>query len=570
MMERRSASQILFGFLPEQTVDVKGHVWRVTKWRYPNDERNVDTEALRRELCRLATPWQLNGRDDGFVQELQQRRASVKVKTLDRDKGVELEPFPKIWMCKRCNRLHDTVDARCPCGSTARKGSFHFVGYCDQCAELREPYIRRCQQHNEVKVIYPGTASGREIRFACPTCNQETQRGFGFPRCRCGAALTITVHRAAAVYTPRSVVIVNPPSRERMRQIEDAGGAARALTWVLDGMQSSMLEGKPDASALRKQLLSQGLPEDVVERMLAAAQDANAMGTAAVTSVPMGITEEAETQAITIALAMSESRTTIQDLATHVDPLSESGVMYREKYAHAMEQAGIARVELIEKFPILTGHYGFTRGSHVPGESRLKAFRERAGDYIVYGDLAETEALFIQLSPMRVAEWMRVRGFALPDWSDARSAHLAILTACAADPDHTKTALMTMVHSYAHRLIRLTAVHAGIERNALSELLVPLHLGFFVYAAARGDFVLGGLQAVFEGELHHLLQDLVHGEHRCALDPGCTRGGGACVACLHLGEPSCRHFNMHLDRSTIGGRQGYLTMNRTSTIPIGG
>ena len=64
----------------------------------------------------------------------------------------------------------------------------------------------------------------------------------------------------------------------------------------------------------------------------------------------------------------------------------------------------------------------------------------------------------------------------------------------------------TLIHSYCHRFIRVAAVHTGVERTSLSELLVPHHLGFFVYAAARGGFVLGGLQAVFEGELHRLLQ----------------------------------------------------------------
>jgi hypothetical protein len=119
--------------------------------------------------------------------------------------------------------------------------------------------------------------------------------------------------------------------------------------------------------------------------------------------------------------------------------------------------------------------------------------------------------------------------------------------------------LLTLVHSFAHRFIRQTSVFAGIDRDALSEYLVPLHLGFFIYAGARGDFVLGGLQAVFEMELHTLMSATVDGEHRCALDPGCARGAGACLACLHVGEPSCRYFNTYLDRKVLFGRSGYLT-----------
>ena len=117
-----------------------------------------------------------------------------------------------------------------------------------------------------------------------------------------------------------------------------------------------------------------------------------------------------------------------------------------------------------------------------------------------------------------------------------------------------------LVHSYSHALIRRAAVYAGIERNALAELVLPFVFGFFVYAAARGDFVLGGLQALFETELHSLLDGLVDDEHRCALDPGCEDTGSACAVCLHLGEPSCRMFNTALSRKALAGRYGYFDL----------
>lgn len=126
--------------------------------------------------------------------------------------------------------------------------------------------------------------------------------------------------------------------------------------------------------------------------------------------------------------------------------------------------------------------------------------------------------------------------------------------------------MLILVHTFAHRLIRRTAVFAGVDRESLSELLVPAHLGFFIYAAARGDFVLGGLQAVFETELDGLLTDFIDGDHRCALDPGCRRSGGACAVCIHLGEPSCRYYNRFLNRSVLSGPNGFLTLNTTLAV----
>lgn len=68
MKESRSASQILFGFLPEQTVDLRGGVWKVKDWRHPKVCSEIDSAALRREIIRQATHWRLAGMDAGYVE----------------------------------------------------------------------------------------------------------------------------------------------------------------------------------------------------------------------------------------------------------------------------------------------------------------------------------------------------------------------------------------------------------------------------------------------------------------------------------------------------------------------
>ena len=145
------------------------------------------------------------------------------------------------------------------------------------------------------------------------------------------------------------------------------------------------------------------------------------------------------------------------------------------------------------------------------------------------------------------------------------AARLAILAAADVPlpgdkPKHSTvgTDLFTLVHTYAHRVLRQTAVLAeSIETHSASTSCRCIS-GSSLYAAARGDFVLGGLQALFETELNMLLDRIVEAEHRCPLDPGCTRGSGACSACLHVGEPSCRAFNTYLDRKVLFAETGYL------------
>ena len=248
---------------------------------------------------------------------------------------------------------------------------------------------------------------------------------------------------------------------------------------------------------------------------------------------------------MTVGLALSKSRRSIDELIAGTEPFSERGQLYRGPYLRAVANTGLETVELIDRFPVLTGNFGYCRGSSEPGASRLNPFTNpRNGNLVIYADIAETEALFLRLDPEMVWQWLKLRHPELPDAQGNHECRIRIIEWCAipgpADSTPTPTpggSLLELLHAYSHRFIRRASVFSGIDRNALSELLVPLHLGVFVYAGSRGDFVSGGLQAVFETDLNSLLRDFTESEFRCPLDPGCRKSGGACMACLHLGEP---------------------------------
>lgn len=567
MKEERSASQINFGFLPEQTVDLRNSVWRVSRWRNPLHEGQVDVRALREELCRLASPWEARGTDGRYVSDLR-RGVELSVYSLDRESGIDVEPFPRVWVCRDCSRVfRSTEQQRCHCGSTRAPTNLHFVGYHPACGRLHEPRIKRCREHNDVQIVWPDSASAGDIIFRCPTCARQTQKGLMGAGCECGGngPILYTVHRAAAVYTPHPVVIVNPPSPERLQRLYDAGGPPRAMSWILAGMPTRTLEEWSNtATALRSQLIRGGMGEETVQQMVELAVQRGDVTDDRDSGSPESGCQQAEPEAVTMAMAFSESRLRIKDLVSMAPTGSQRAWNYENEYPDALRQAGLETVDFVDSFPVFTGHFGYTRGAD-PWNARLVPFRTESG-YAVYGDLGTTEAMFVGLNPQTVANWLASRGLSIGSVEDATSARQALLRAAdIPDVDETEdeltagTAILTLIHSYAHRFVRLAAVHAGIDRNSLSELLVPSHLGFFVYAATRGDFVLGGLQAVFENDLHTLLRAFVHEEHRCPLDPGCSHSGGACMACLHLGEPSCRLHNRFLSRNVLVGQHGYLS-----------
>lgn len=567
MREYRSGSQILFGHLPEQTVDADGGIWKVKRWNDPKVESTIDTGALREELIRAASPWRDNAQDGGFVDDLYQQRP-VRVRSLNRDEGIWCEPFPRLYLCQTCKRLHDDPMGRCECGSLRRRGQLPFVGYHDSCGSIKTPYVRKCPKHGQRAVRFPGTASAAELIFYCPVCNDVIHRGFG-AACDCdqGGALSFTVHRSGTVFKPRGISMINPPKREILTQIEQSGGGERALEWVLSGMAGRRLTDSAPArsqESIRRLLEERGFDTATIDAMIAvmpAGTAAQAIGPA----LPALIRGIAEREARQIALATFESRITIPDLLGHAENASVRS-LYETAYPTSLAKAGLGRVELIDRFPVLTAQFGYTRGPSAAGESRLRTYRDPNGDYTVYGELALTEALFVRLNPLKVHAWLVKRGLPVDSAEDARTAASAIISAMGPPeaPTDVTIRVTELVHSYSHAFIKRAAVFAGIERSALSELVLPTALSFFVYAAARGDFVLGGLQALFESELHRLLDGLVEDEHRCALDPGCEDTGGACAVCLHLGEPSCRMFNTALSRKALAGGEGYFDITAAS------
>lgn len=577
LLGKRSGSQILRTFLPAQTVDLRGNIYRVTEWSGPIPVE-VDADLVRRQLLREISAWTDSTTDSGMAEDLH-RNAYLDVVELDEARGVTVERYPRVWLCRACKRIGKSVDRRCACNQL-NWGQLHFVGF-HECGAITEPWIRRCAEHDDVKVVIPKSAKAADIVFLCPVCATVTMRGLGFNRkCACGnGAVRWNVHKARPVYTPRSLVLINPPRPEHREALKLAGGARKALVWVVEGLTADKpadVTAKQTKEELRAKLIGDGMDPAFAAQLADLAEQGGQLavpGNHPIDRLTGFRREEAEQQAADIAMALAESRlpTTALRGAAPDDALS---VRYRDSYPRALARAGIDGLDLVDRFPVLSAMYGYTRGEDDPVKCRLVPFRRpKGGGYRLYGNLAETEAFLVRLDPVRVARWLLHRGHQLAEWStddtEPAAARVAILASAHVPSKRDDQALATpgadllrLVHTYAHRFIRQAAVFSGIERDALSEYLLPGHLGFFVYAAARGDFVLGGMQAVFESNLDDLLHTFVDAEHRCPLDPGCSRGSGACSACVHLGEPSCRFFNRFLDREVLFGRGGYLRIPR--------
>lgn len=565
MRETRSPSQVLFSLLPQQTVDIGGRIWRVDEWVHPVTIP-VDVEGLRNRLIAAVDPWRKNNTDENLTRLLYSG-SSVEAVGVNKSQGVKVSLWPNNWVCRRCRRISKRRQ-RCRCGIDDW-GQLHFVAFHD-CGYSDEPWIAPCREHNELVVNSPQSSSVRDLIFSCPICKTILARGFGGGRpCRAcqQPGLNFNVHRAASVYTPHSLTMINPARPEHLRELLLNGGRAKCLHWVLAGMPTPRPQALPPTRrSLIESLMAQGLSESVAN---AAADEAERAGE--LTSgggeppLPAEVAEDAEASALEVALATYEGRRSGRKLAE--EPVSEElGKLYRSDYQSAIASAGLRDVDHVDRFPILRGVFGFSRGGGSAGEKRLVSFRGKDSTIRVYADANETEAFYLSLDPVKVAQWLKGRGLIAYAPNQPRDARVAILKQISIPArgdeiavETAGSAVLTLVHSYTHRLIRQLAVLAGVDRESLAEYLVPHHLGAFVYATPRGEFVLGGLQSVFETDLHRLLEQQVDAESRCPLDPGCDRSSGACLACLHIGEPSCTHYNRFLDRKTLFGDLGFFS-----------
>lgn len=561
ILEHRGSSQILFGFLPEQTVDLRNKTWKVQRWSNPNF-LTVDQSFVQQELLSAIRPWSNDGLDGNLRARL---LSGVDVQIVSPSRsGIEVEPFPRLYRCRACGRLEKS-ERTCKCGARAW-GSFPFVAY-HTCGLLREPFIRVCPEHREVRTLLPKSNNARDIKFDCPVCKKIVQDGFLWNKCECGdGQLMYNVHRAGTVFSPHGTVIVNPPDTEMSQSLSSTAARMNALEWALGGMaERKPTDRRLTLEALIEVFKASGIPVGQAEAMAkaAAASSGGALGDGRQELPLFGdLKDQAIDGALKLAYATAGGRKMLADLQSVAD--SASIERYSHSYPEAIAAAKLSSVELLDRFPVLSVQFGYTRGDVRGKKAHLRWFKDENGNPRLFGQRVETEALHFRLDPVLVARWLNSCGHLPVAPQEPNEARLAIAQHCRipflgdpVDEANSGLALMRAIHSYAHRMIRVIAAYAGLDRDALAEYIVPVHLSFMIYARSS-NFILGGLQALFENNLDSALHEFVRSDTRCALDPGCSHSGSACMACIHLGEPSCRFFNQMLSRKALFGAQGFL------------
>jgi hypothetical protein len=265
-----------------------------------------------------------------------------------------------------------------------------------------------------------------------------------------------------------------------------------------------------------------------------------------------------------VTLLERTSLTSVADVAAMLRRRSDDqGAIEIERAASlARESMGIHQIRIINDFPLTLAAFGYSRLARDPGRAVLTPFpANERGQLPVYALETETEALWFELDPVAVVEWLRLNGLLKCGRSSSVPEAWATLYALVpglrqapngfAYDERAAVAARTLLHTMSHVFLRRIE-WSGFSPSSVGEYLIPGSLSFVLYANRHAETRIGGLTTLFEQRLSTWLWDAVQAGHECVYDPICADDGGSCAGCTHR-EHNCVAFNRELSRATLYG-----------------
>ncbi|MBZ9751745.1 hypothetical protein K7W42_12845 [Deinococcus sp. HMF7604] len=601
----RGQTQILFQHTPESIFhhDDFG-LCKVTSIDLdPLDSGSLNETALYDTIAEMAAQWPENFRMN-FPDIRDPARRSRHFR-LGAPRTVNFEPFPENVQCQQCGYVTDYETARrrgshlgrCPrkgCDGTMKQLRYVQAHNCGRLETLYLPKGRKCKRcgGTEMRLYDPGRTP--LARWVClnPACATPLQGLFQTP-CTCKyseASLAagrpdsdrkMRVYPVAepGLYNPLIATFINLQQghEQRLTQVEDAETLLLARTWgvlaepVLDVAQKrAEWEGQAGSTADRIIEALRALDPNHPEVLRHDAEKANPPGHAAINTVHHhlgaltgGVPGRKLIEHVT--LRDNVTLTTPEAVATQLRRRGQTAQADRflKDALDIMTRLGIAHAEAVENFPIAQAAFGYTRVTKKPKASMLNPFpADRSSDdprSPIFALPTETEALWFQLDPLRVARWMtdnRLIHGAVP--TDAVAAWAWLWRGALKTPrrdDGTlhpaSAALQTLIHTISHVMAQRME-WSGYAISSIGEYLLPESLSFVLYANRFTESKIGGLLTLFEQRLPLWLREAAQQGRDCIYDPLCARDGGTCAGCLHR-EFNCTHFNGLLSRATLYG-----------------
>jgi len=611
----RGKVQILYNYLPGAIFshDTYGFC-RVTGLEF-QEERDVNREAVAEVLMDTMRNWRHDWQVDAYA-EVKDAGAIQKHFVIGHPTNVKFEPYPKIFQCQECRRVYSLEELKhghgragsCPepgCGG--HLAQFSFV-QAHNCGRLEQAYINRkgCPIHGTKGLYFDDTGRVSTARWRCRLCGGAEIGRLRQTPCKCSFSehakedkdrmLHFFAVTDPAVYRPWVAPFVNfdqerlaelyrvearplilgriwglldRPVAEAQEELQSSAPGNEGIEYADEAIRA-LAELQPDHPVVKKWQAKQATAQErggYVDRIrrLAGASDDEAL------QVSRRMIEH-------VALLDSLDTTTVSLAAERLRHRGDDAGAHRIETAagYARTRLGIRDIRAVDDFPIGICALGYTRVTKAPEQSVLNPFPQvEGGRTPLYTVVTTTEALYFQLDPVAVCQWLNRNGIAQAITPAGEQDAWAWLYRAVpglrqrpGEPAYATpeaSAIRTLVHTMSHIFLRHVE-WSGYAPQSLGEYLLPEGLACVLYANRYTDTKVGGLLTLFEQRLQEWLEAAFQGGADCVFDPFCSDGGAACAGCLHR-EYNCPSFNGELSRSTLYG--GPVAREGLGALPFG-
>lgn len=166
----------------------------------------------------------------------------------------------------------------------------------------------------------------------------------------------------------------------------------------------------------------------------------------------------------------------------------------------------------------------------------------------------ETEGLIFDLDKVYVVNWLIENNILHKNPVKTKEEAIEILFQIKENtPEYEE--LKTLLHTFAHVLIRRSSLYTGLDSDSCGELLFVNTASFLIYSTSNIN--IGGFSFVFENSVIDWFRDVKLEVKDCVFDPTCIHETGSCFSCIYLPEFVCSEFNQALDRDILIGKKRY-------------
>lgn len=610
---KRGVSQALYKYLPESWIDfpVRGderynYIAHVKRW---NSEKldDINKRRLIRVVNQAIEAFGSVGNDGtpidntvGYSAGLTMENCNVLNPKHDSDeRGVVAELSPLTFYCPECHHVYEFKDAdsyqrykKCRrCHIELKQFRQIYFCKCGFATDKHPVYCRKCKSNDNI------TWSGKlgDYNFRCTKCGEKIPM---FKMCdSCGARLAPKIALDPAQYFAYSLSLIDiiDEKVERFISETDYGPFLAVACWLGIITSAELNEVIEKGITSDPEAFEKKYRESYDMFVMAGLDPTNAENAAkAIASRDCGskyldiannlcgqifasqesLRKSSEALLEYMFVKELKDRSSLKD-AESISRLLNTNANPEEFEAIA-EKRAVADVQVCGNIPFISCSYGYTREKSEPEEGViLHAFREEHnGIKNIYATKLNTEGVLFEFDRVRILRWLikneYVSADELPDLDDESSVKLwfvnnirpeLIKPFSKIDPQNAATYYVyNLIHTLSHLLIRSAAGMCGLDKNSISEYILPSVPAVLVYCQNSQGFSLGALFNIFEAYFDKWMNTAYSNAQKCIFDPICIERYKACTGCLFLNEVSCQHFNHDLDRSIVIG-----TVDRASS-----